>query len=186
VKARAVIALCALAGLGRAAFAETPPARPVAPDGYRMENYRAPVPSTLKGASVIDTARAFELWKSKRAAFIDVLPQAPRPEGLPKNAVWRDKPRFDIPGSVWLPDTGYGALAEPAQRYLETGLARASGIDKSKPLVFYCLADCWMSWNAAKRALALGYSNVSWYPEGTDGWAAAGHPLEERKPEPRD
>jgi rhodanese-related sulfurtransferase len=33
--------------------------------------------------------------------------------------------------------------------------------------------------------LTLGYSNVSWYPEGTDGWAAAGHPLEERQPEPR-
>jgi len=46
------------------------------------------------------------------------------------------------------------------------------------------MADCWMSWNAGKRALSLGYVHVLWYPDGTDGWAAAGYPLEERNPEP--
>lgn len=167
------------------AMAETK-APPAEPEAYRLGAYRAPVPATLTGATVIDTARAFALWRAKTAVFIDALPHAPRPEGLPRDAVWRDKPRFDLPGSVWLPDTGYGEISEATQRYFEKGLARASGEDKQKPLVFYCLADCWMSWNAAKRALALGYANVSWYPEGTDGWAAAKHPLEERKPEPRD
>jgi rhodanese-related sulfurtransferase len=42
-----------------------------------------------------------------------------------------------------------------------------------------------MSWNAAKRALAMGYVNVAWYPEGTDGWEEAGLPLTEAKPAPR-
>jgi PQQ-dependent catabolism-associated CXXCW motif protein len=163
-----------------------PTARAPEPAGFRMDAYRAPVPATLKGATVIDTARAFDLWTSKSGVFIDALPHAPKPEGLPKNAVWREQPRFDIPGSVWLPDTGYGALSDATQRYFEKGLERAAGADKNKPLVFYCLMDCWMSWNAAKRALALGYSNVNWYPEGTDGWAAAKHPLEEQKPQPRD
>ncbi len=51
-------------------------------------------------------------------------------------------------------------------------------------MVFYCLAECWMSWNAAKRAIALGYRQVIWYPEGTDGWAAAGLPLSVTEPEP--
>jgi rhodanese-related sulfurtransferase len=41
-----------------------------------------------------------------------------------------------------------------------------------------------MSWNAAKRALAMGYSNVAWYPEGTDGWAAADLPLQQATPVP--
>jgi hypothetical protein len=41
-----------------------------------------------------------------------------------------------------------------------------------------------MSWNAAKRALALGYKNVAWYPEGTDGWAAAALPLVTSEPHP--
>jgi PQQ-dependent catabolism-associated CXXCW motif protein len=39
------------------------------------------------------------------------------------------------------------------------------------------MADCWMSWNAAKRALELGHKAVVWYPEGTDGWSEAGLPL---------
>jgi PQQ-dependent catabolism-associated CXXCW motif protein len=179
---------CAVAALGL--FLATPaPAdtktQPPEPEGYRMEAFRAAVPATLKGATVVDTAKAFEFWRTKSAVFVDALPHAPKPEGLPKNVVWREQPRLDIPGSVWLPDTGYGALSDATQRYFEKGLEKATGADKTKPLVFYCLANCWMSWNAAKRAMALGYPNVSWYPEGTDGWAAGKHPLEERKPEPR-
>jgi rhodanese-related sulfurtransferase len=42
-----------------------------------------------------------------------------------------------------------------------------------------------MSWNAAKRALSYGYTDVAWYPEGTDGWAFAGLPLVDAQPEPR-
>lgn len=176
------LAFFAVAGSAAAEGKITPPE----PAGYRMDAYRAPVPGTLKGATVIDTAKAFELWRGKAAAFIDALPHAPKPEGLPKNVVWREQPRFDIPGSLWLPDTGFGAISDGTQLYLEKGLAKASGGDRKKPLIFYCLADCWMSWNAAKRAIALGYPNVYWYPEGTDGWAAAKHPLGERRPEPRE
>ena len=107
------------------------------------------------------------------AAFIDVLPQAPRPKNLPADVVWRDKPRFDIPRSLWLPDTGYGELAPVMLDYFRRGLDKALD-GRQRPLVFYCLKDCWMSWNAAKRALALGYSNVAWYPEGSDGWGWGG------------
>jgi len=154
------------------------------PEGYRLEDYRSPTPATLKGAHVIDTPQAFELWQGKSAAFVDALARPPKPADLPPQTVWRDKPRADIPGSVWLVNTGFGALAEATQRYFETGLAKAAGGDKQKPLVFYCLDNCWMSWNAAKRALSLGYANVYWYPEGTDGWEKGGHPLEDRSPEP--
>ncbi len=147
---------------------------PKEPPGFRLENYRAPVPATLKGAVVLDTPQALRLWSQKTAVFIDALPRPPKPAGLPSGAIWRDAPRADIPGSIWLPDTGYGELAEPTLRYFENGLAEATKSDKSRPLVFYCLKDCWMSWNAAKRALAVGYANVYWYPDGTDGWAAAG------------
>ena len=50
------------------------------------------------------------------------------------------------------------------------------------PLLFYCLKDCWMSWNAAKRAIALGYRHVYWFPEGTDGWTEAGGTLQAGAP----
>jgi hypothetical protein len=52
-------------------------------------------------------------------------------------------------------------------------------------LCFYCLADCWMSWNAAKRALSLGYSNVAWYREGNRRLARRRPSAEEAAPEPR-
>jgi PQQ-dependent catabolism-associated CXXCW motif protein len=155
------------------------------PEGYRTDNYRAPVPATLSGARVLTTPEAEAIWRTGNAAFIDVLPRPPKPPNLPAGTVWRDKPRLNIPGSVWLPDTGYGTLAEATENYLKRGLARASGGDKSRLLVVYCQANCWMSWNAAKRVLTYGYSNVAWYPEGTDFWEAADLPLVESQPEPR-
>ena len=82
------------------------------PDGYRMEDYRAPTPATLRGARVLTTREAADLWRAGGAVFIDVMPQPPRPAGVPPGTIWRDKPRRNIPGSIWLPDTGYGALAE--------------------------------------------------------------------------
>ena len=174
-------AIC-LARLGSsAALADSPPE----PEGYRLSDYKAPVPATLQGARVLTTAQAFELWKKHGATFVDVLPQAPRPANLPPQVIWRDKPRQDIPESIWLPDTGYGELHPSMQTYFADGLRRASRGDKSVALVFYCLADCWQSWNTAKRALSLGYTNVMWYPDGSTGWEADGHPVETRIAEPR-
>ncbi len=155
------------------------------PKAYRTENYRAPTPRTLRGARVVNTAEAEALWKSKTAVFVDVLPQPPRPHSLPKATIWHERLRLDIPGSTWLPDTGYGALAPALLAYFADGLRRATGGDRDKTLVVYCMRDCWMSWNAAKRALTMGYRNVVWYPDGTDGWAEAGLPLSEAQHEPR-
>lgn len=158
---------------------------PFEPEGYRSDNYRAPVPATLAGARVLTTSEAESIWRDKSGAFIDVMPRPPKPKNLPAGTVWRDAPRFDIPGSIWLPDTGYGTLPPAMDEYFRRGLERASHGSKSTLLVIYCLADCWMSWNAAKRALAYGYSNVAWYPDGTDGWERAKLITAEAQPEPR-
>jgi PQQ-dependent catabolism-associated CXXCW motif protein len=167
----------------------TVPARaqenPPEPEGYRTDNYRSPVPATLAGARVLATEEAEAIWRAGKAVFIDVLPRPPKPPNLPEGTIWRDKPRLNIPGSVWLPDTGYGALAAATEDYLREGLARAASGDKAKQLVIYCQADCWMSWNAAKRVLSYRYSNVAWYPDGTDGWQRANLPIEESQPVPR-
>ena len=156
------------------------------PDDYRMEDYRAPVPTTLAGARVLTTVEAEAVWRAKTGVFIDVLPRPPKPKNLPPGTIWRDKPRFNIPGSVWLPDTGYGRLASATEDYLRRGVARASDGSRAALLVIYCQADCWMSWNAAKRILTYGYSNVAWYPDGTDGWQEAGLPLSEATAAPRE
>ena len=114
-----------------------------------------------------------------------MLPRAPRPANLPVGTIWRDRPRLDIPGSIWLPDTGYGELGPVTEQYFRAAWQEITNGDRTKLLVFYCLRSCWMSWNAAKRAMAMGYVNVAWYPDGTDGWAEAGLPLTEAKPAPR-
>jgi len=41
-----------------------------------------------------------------------------------------------------------------------------------------------MSWNAVRRAAALGYQNIYWLSEGTDGWTDWGGTLIDAKPEP--
>src|SRR5262245_48355264 len=158
--------------------------QPSEPEEYRMDDYRAPTPATLAGARVVATADAERIWQAQAAIFIDVLPHAPRPANLPPRTIWREKPHHNIPGSIWLPDTGYGALAAVTENYLRSHLARVTLGDRSKALLVYCLRDCWMSWNAAKRILAMGYANVIWYPDGIDGWTEAGLPLRESIPEP--
>jgi len=153
------------------------------PTDYKMDHYRGAVPSTIAGGEVLETKQAYELWKTGEAAFIDVLPKAPKPENLPKGTIWRDKPRLSIPGSIWLLNVGYGAIADVTHEYFKAGLERATDGDLSHPVVFFCLADCWMSWNAAKRALEYGYETVYWFPEGTDGWVFEDYPTEEIQPE---
>ena len=155
------------------------------PEGYRTEDYRAPVPETLSGGRGLATKEAEAIWRAKSGVFIDVLPRPPKPSNLPAGTVWRDKPRFDIPGSIWLPDTGYGELAQATETYLQQGLIRASGGNRAALIVVYCQASWWMSWDAANRILSYGYSNVAWYPDGTDGWERANLPMVESQPEPR-
>lgn len=152
------------------------------PDGYRMENYRSPVPETLKGAKVVTTEEVIALWKNRKAVFIDVLPHDPKPENLPAGTIWKEKTREDIPDSAWLVNVGYGVLNKETETYFREGLRKLVGDDMHRAMVFYCMRDCWMSWNAAKRAVEMGYSGVLWYPLGTDGWAAAGQPTEKNVP----
>jgi len=154
------------------------------PADYREEPYRGPVPETLSGGSVVSTEQAHALWQAGDTAFIDVLPRAPKPKNLPEGTIWRDKKRLSIPDSLWLPNVGYGRIAEPTADYFRAGLEKATGGDTAHPVLFFCLDECWMSWNAAKRALEYGYETVYWYPEGTDGWTFEDFPVVEIKPEP--
>ena len=147
------------------------------PPGYRLENFRAPPPQTLAGATVLSTADAIGIWTAKAAVFIDVMPQPPRPANLPAGTIWRDIPHDTIPGAIWLPNVGFGALAPETETFFKAGLAQATGGDPNRPIVVFCMRDCWMSWNAAKRALSFGYTQVRWFPDGTDGWTDSGRAL---------
>ncbi|HYB09828.1 MAG TPA: PQQ-dependent catabolism-associated CXXCW motif protein [Alphaproteobacteria bacterium] len=153
------------------------------PEGYRLDDYRAPVPETVAGGRVVHTDELKGMIAQGGIVLIDVLPAPRKPEGMRPGTPWLPLPRLDIPGSLWLPDVGRGVIDQQLDRWFRARLAEATHGDPTRTLVFYCLAECWMSWNATKRASSYGYADVVWFPEGTDGWGAAGLPLAEAHPE---
>lgn len=151
-------------------------------DGYRIAHYRGPVAAAPAGVTRIDTATARRL-RAGGALFIDVLPA----EGAVRGADghWRlAVPRPSIPGAHWFPGAGAGAPDTATRAWLLDGVARLTAHDRRRRLVVFCLADCWLSWNAALRLARAGYARVFWYADGTDGWREAGLPLHEVTPEP--
>jgi PQQ-dependent catabolism-associated CXXCW motif protein len=156
---------------------------PAEPDTYRTDKYRSPVPLTLKGATILSSADAMKVWSAKTAIFIDVYPHPPKPPNLPAGTIWRDTSHMTIEDAVWLPNVGYGVLSAEHEAYFRRNLKMLTKGDTAKPLVFFCLKNCWMSWNAAKRAMSYGYTHVEWYRDGSDGWQENGglvvevHPL---------
>jgi quinoprotein dehydrogenase-associated probable ABC transporter substrate-binding protein/PQQ-dependent catabolism-associated CXXCW motif protein len=171
--------------IGVWAEAAAEPAGEVVPEpaGYRMDRYRAPTPATLQGATVLDTAALRRLIAEDDPLLVDVLPRPRKPAGRPEGQLWIEPRREDIPGSVWLPNTGYGELPPETARWFAAELRRLTGGDRARPLVFYCDRHCWMSWNAARRAVTeLGYTAVHWYPDGVQGWQEAGQRVAEAVP----
>ncbi len=173
------------AGLPAYAVEAAEPTGPVPePQGYRMDEFRSPVPATLQGAKALTSDEAADLWNKNAAVFVDVYPQAPKPANLPAGTFWRDPSHRSIEGAHWLPNVGYGALSDDMQDYFTTRLETLTGGKRDAAIVFFCLKDCWMSWNAAKRAMGLGYTNVMWFSDGTDGWQELGYPLIDVKKTP--
>src|SRR5579859_4831232 len=154
------------------------------PPGYRLDDYRGPGADAVTGGRVVHTRELQALLQHDQALPIDVLPAPRRPEGMRPDQPWMPVPRQDIPGSLWLPDVGRGMLSPALDQWFQDRLAQATGGNKRRPLIFYCLSRCWMSWNATKRAAQYGYRRVYWYPDGSDGWEKAGLPLAEARPEP--
>lgn len=173
-------AMAVLLMLSAPAMAQTVPE----PSDYRTDHYRAPVPGQITGGTTVGPEEAHGLWTAGTAAFVDVMPQPPKPENLPEGTIWREKPHDTIPGAIWLPNVGYGKIADVTAEYFRAGLTKATGGDPSRRIVFFCLENCWMSWNAARRAIEWGYSDVYWFPEGTDGWMLWDYPLERVEPAP--
>lgn len=137
--------------------------------GFRIEQYRAPVPETVPGGTTITLETLLALVRESRALLLDVTPLE-GPGADPTTGVWHvPRPRNNMTGSTWLPDVGKGTLTPALDAYFKANLTALTGGDKSRPIIVYCQADCWMAWNAVKRAASYGYTALYWYPDGTDG-----------------
>ncbi|KAB0508014.1 PQQ-dependent catabolism-associated CXXCW motif protein [Pseudomonas moorei] len=149
-------------------------------EGYRIDLYRSPTPDQLQGATLVDTpALQSLLEQSPRPLLIDVY----RRQWLQGRFI-EDTPHENLPGSHWLANTGDGELTPQWQDYFTDNLKKLTAGDPTQPLVFYCRSDCWLSWNAVKRAATLGYKTLYWYRDGVDAWQAANLPVTPARPEP--
>jgi PQQ-dependent catabolism-associated CXXCW motif protein len=148
----------------------------------------APVPSTIAGGKVIHARALARLMKRKDVLVIDVSREPRRPAELAPGAPWLPVPHRALPAARWIPSVGAGVISPQLEQQFSTQLSLALGEDVHRPLVFYCHASCWLSWNAAKRAIGYGYKRVYWFPDGIEGWTAAGFPTvqvsAETAPEP--
>ena len=125
-----------------------------------------PTPNQIPGGQVITTVGLTALLQQNAGAqMIDVLgAEATLPQAIP--AVFASAP---------------GSYDDRTQQQVARFLANVTRNDPNVPLVFFCGGpECWMSYNAALRAIALGYRNVLWYRGGLEAWNHAQLPFSRR------
>jgi rhodanese-related sulfurtransferase len=125
-----------------------------------------PTPASIPGGQVVTTKGLVALVQGNQAPYLlfDVLGGA---EMLPGalSAVAAAQP---------------GSFSDQTQQQFGAFIQQKTGGRKDIPLVFYCLSpQCWMSYNAALRAINMGYTNVLWYRGGIEMWKMAGLPIQQ-------
>ena len=185
-----LVAGFAAAHAARSAESTEPPPFAPEPEGYWTGAMSGPVPETLKGGKVIHLEELLTLLKHGTVATVDVSNKPKRPEDLAKDALWLPLPQQVIPGSLWIPGAGLGTVERAVETVYRKRLSTATASNPTFPIVIYCHERCWLSWNAAKRAVSYGYRNVYWFPDGIEAWKAAGHktvvaqPIEPKRVKP--
>ena len=138
--------------------------------GYRTARYRTPIAVDPRPAPRLALVAARDLQPGRDALFIDVMPV----EGGTRDTqtgIWQlSEDHLTIAGAQWHPETGRSPVDGTLWAGLITSIADARRQSPGMPVVVFCRADCWMSWNAAKRLADQGVGNVWWLAEGTDGW----------------
>ena len=129
-------------------------------------NMHMPTPASIPGGQVITTRELMSLQGQGANGAVLILDVLSGPQRIPgaQNA---------------LPAAQGGSFDDRTQQQFGDYLQQATGGNRAMPIVTYCQGrDCWMSYNAALRAIALGYSNVLWYRGGFQAWLLAGRPVE--------
>jgi len=137
----------------------------VSPQNFLQSNVGSPTPRSIPGGRVVttDQLRAALAGNRRRFLLIDAL----------------GGDHESIPESYHIPEAGYsGNFNDSTQSYVFSTLRSLTGGDVAYPLVFFCRgSQCWESYNAALRAMRMGFSNVYWYRGGINAWQEAGLPM---------
>lgn len=118
-----------------------------------------PTPNQIPGGQVITTKGLLPLIQGGTGVPVLVLDVLGNPQ-------------------MQLPNAAPAAFAAQAGDFNDTVqqqfgqmLMQLTQGNKQIPIVTYCQGpQCWMSYNAALRAIALGYRNVLWYRGGLEAW----------------
>lgn len=124
-----------------------------------------PTPISIPGGQVISTEALYGMMQQNPNGFLllDVLGSG---EYLPQ-------------AQAAVPAAAPGSFNDQTQQQFGQYLSQTTGGNKATPLVLYCQStQCWMSYNAALRAVNLGYTRVLWYRGGLEAWQAAGLPVQ--------
>ena len=152
------------------------------PSGLYQGAMHGYTPNTITGGTVVDTGQLATLIDTRHPLLIDVAEKDRKPTSMDKDMIWLPNHR-SLPGAVFLQGGGKGESNAGYAEAFKARVAALTGGDKAKPIVTFCHPDCWGSWNAAKRLIQDGYTNVFWYPEGTEGWEQADHGTRTVKPD---
>ncbi len=154
------------------------------PDNLKMEHYRGTTPKCVPNGRTIDVKALQTLLNNskKPPLLIDVLPLLLQIDESFGNTWLQNEVHYSLPEATWLPNVGYGKIDANIKHYLLENLKSLTNDDKNRPIVFFCIEDCWMSWNTVQRVRDYGYTQVYWFRSGTDGWGKLGLQLNEVKP----
>jgi len=135
----------------------------------RTVGYHGPTPTRIPGGKVVTTGELKALLEQpQRPYLIDVL----------GGGVHRT-----LAGAFWMIGAGAGDMDRAEEKRFAGAIAAFAGGDKSRPMVFYCVdSECWLSYNAALRAIALGYTNVMWYRGGIASWRVSEGSMKQSDP----
>jgi rhodanese-related sulfurtransferase len=122
-------------------------------------------PSSLKGATLVDAAKAKSLIDGGAKA-IDARVANEYEEG-------------HIKGAMSVPYKEKSAKAVDFDSSQDSFDLSKLPADKGAGLVFYCNgAECWKGYKAATAAIKAGYKTVYWFRLGFPEWKAKGYPAE--------
>ncbi|HWI28535.1 MAG TPA: rhodanese-like domain-containing protein [Stellaceae bacterium] len=129
-------------------------------------NQPGPTPVAIPGARLITTRYVADaLAGSSPPVLIDVDDDG----GL----------HHTLPRALWLRGAGDDADKSNAALYaLFRTLLNEVAPRKDTPLIIFCGSpQCWSGYNAALRAVSMGYINVNWYRGGIAAWDDASLPI---------
>lgn len=131
------------------------------------QQLHGPTPTTIPGGKVVGTQQLAQWMQGQQGqqGRVMLLHAIASNQHLP-NAI------------PVVPASQGGSFDDQVQRDFGDYLQKATGGDRSRLMVTYCASvQCWGSYNAALRAIRMGYKNVHWYRGGMEAWQQAGLPV---------